>query len=162
MHFRVTFLVLAFRAIFHTHSDIRCHHFSLVWRPEPLYISVRAPWVLIFPVFWRWESLLLSCIIQSHGLRHSYSLASRVLPSWVCIYPRFPHFLPSAYHLFVIVLLVFPFHCSWRCPLSSRYVFLSCYWAPCTCCFLVVYAGQSPFGHFISCTLEWFDRYSSL
>ena len=44
MHFEPpSFLVSAFRAIFHTHSGIRYHDLFLVWRSELLSISVQAP-----------------------------------------------------------------------------------------------------------------------
>ena len=38
--------------------------------------------------------------------------------------------LPCAYRLFIIVLPDFPFHYTWRNPLSSRHIFRSCCWAP--------------------------------
>ena len=65
-----SFFSLASRAIVHIPSGTLSHHLFM---------------------FWRLESFLLIYIIQSHRPRHSYPLALRMLPSWICVYPRFPH-----------------------------------------------------------------------
>ena len=144
------FLVSAFKAIFHAHSGIRRHHLSLVWRSEPLYIVHSGTLSLHL-------SVLLMIRVTSPPLYHSESQFPSIhihwhCPLWLSWYHTYSLFfltwLPCAYRLFVIVLPDFPPHCSWHDPLSLWYVFLSCYWAPYTCCFHVVRVGQSPLDAF--------------
>ena len=109
MHFEPpSFLVSVFRAIFHTHPGIRYHHLSLVWRLEPLYISVQAPWVTIFPCF-DVQSHFSSAVsfrvtvLDIHIHRHYISC----LHGFAFIIIFLP-LLPCAYRPFIIALPAFP------------------------------------------------------
>ena len=141
------FLSFGVQSHFHAHSCIRCQHLSLVWRSEPLYIA-RLGTLSHRPfVFWRsksfppqlYHSKSQSPVFISTSIAHIAFMGSRLSSfSSPC------HHVLIAYHLFAIVLPDFPSHCSWHGPLSSRFVFLSCYWAPYTYHFHIVHIGQPP------------------
>ena len=134
-----SFFSLASRAIVHIPSGTLSHHLF---------------------VFWRSKSFLLICIIQSHSPWHSYSMALHVLPSWLCIYPHFPHRITlclslichcSSRFLFSL-LMTQSFEFTPRALimlLDTLHLALSCssLWAV----FL---------GHALYCILKWFDCYS--
>ena len=76
MRFRVTFS-LSFGVQSHFSYSFRhsMYHLSLVWRPEPLYISLQAPWVITFSCFDLWShfSSALSFRVHIHVHRHCTS-----------------------------------------------------------------------------------------
>ena len=97
----------------------------------------------------------------SQFLVFTYPLALYILPSWFCILPHFPH-------LATLVLITYS-SCSSRLPLSLHltrsfeitthiYVMLLG-----TLHLAFSYSSHRAvsFGHILSCTPRWFDRYSS-
>ena len=83
-------LVLAFRAVVHTHSGIQSHHLSS---------------------FWCSESFFPNLVIHSHGSQHSSSLALHILLSRFYVRPHFPHLVTSCLS-FVHRVLLNLFHCT--------------------------------------------------
>ena len=162
-----SFLVLAFRAIFHAHLGIRCHHLSLVWRPEPLYISLQAPWVITFSCF-DVQSHSFSSVSfrvtgpESHRPRHSYSLALRMLPSWICVYPRFPHLVTPCSSPICHCPFIFPF--SLLMTMSFKFTTHTSVMLLDALHLLFSYSSLRvvSFWHILSRTSERFDHYSSL
>ena len=136
-----SFVSSAFKAIVRIHSKTLSHHLSVLWHSE---------------------SFLLDCIVQGHSPWHSYSLALNVLPSWLCIYPRFPHRVTlclslirhcSSRILFSLLLaqsFEFTTHISVML-LGTLRLALSC------SSIRVVFSRHVLYG-----TSEWFNHYSSL
>ena len=113
-------------------------------------------------VFWRSESFHLICIIQSHRPRHSYPLALRMLPSWICIDPRFPHLiipcLSPIHHCPFISPFSLLMTMSFEFTIHTSVMLLDALHLPFSCSSL----GVVSFWHILFRTLEWFDHYSSL
>ena len=89
-----SFLALAFKAIFHAHSGIRCHHLSLVWHSEPLYIvrsGTLSPsfCILTFRVIppQLYHSESQSLVFISTSIAHIAFMASHLLSLFS---PRYP------------------------------------------------------------------------
>ena len=163
MHFRVT-IFLSFGVQSHFSYSFR-HSMS------PSFFSLASRAIVHIPsgtlshhlfVFSRSESFLLICIIQSHRPRHSYPLALHMLPSWICIYPRFPY---------LVTLCLSPIR---HCPFTSPFSLLMTMSFEFTICIFVVllsilhlsfsYSSHrvASFRHSFLCSSEWSNCYSSL
>ena len=93
---------------------------------------------------------------------HSCSLALHILPSWVCIYPHFPHL--------VTLCLSSIRHCSSKFPFSllttqsfeftthTLVMLLGTLHLACSCSSHKILS----FGHICYCTPKWFNRYTSM
>ena len=163
MHFRVT-IFLSFGVQSHFSYSFR-HSMS------PSFFSLVSRAIVYIPsgtlshqilLFWCSESFLLICIIQSHRPRHSYPLALRMLPSWICVYPRFPH---------LVTLCLSPIrHCPFISPFSllmtMSFEFMIRISVMLVSTLHLSFSYSSfrivSFYHILSRTSKWFDRYSFL